>query len=87
MPGSSDGRPTMASAVPISTAGPKVSHRQAIASRCGRRRMRRMIMRSARAKVSVMKVKMHRLSSGRAAAAAPGSGKPDKDADANPCVP
>jgi hypothetical protein len=49
--------------------------------------MRRMIMRSARAKVSVMKVKMQRLSSGRAAAAAPGRASPTKMQTTNPCVP
>ena len=87
MPGSSDSRPTSVSAPPISTAGAKVSHRQAIASRRGRRRMRRMIDRSARAKVSVMKVKMQTLSSGRAVAATPGSARPRKMLTTKPCVP
>ena len=46
-----------------------------------------MMERSARAKVSVMKVKMQALSSGRAVAANPGSARPRKMLATKPCVP
>ena len=60
MPGSRDSRPTRVRAAPMRTAGAKASHRHAIASFRGWRRIRRMIAGSARAKVNAMKVKCTR---------------------------